>query len=316
MGVMRDRDELGMFVEGHKTWNKGKHLSVEYREKISQALTGKVKVVIVKEELKRLYLEENFSATKIAKLYGTSMSTVIRRIITYGIKQRSHAEAVKGNRLPNRPTKEELKHLYCTEKMNTPKIAKLLGVEKTIILTWMKEYNIPRRRRGESLSPTIKKLWTTSKYREKTTKAIRKKHRSQTMRDKKSKITKQLWKNPKFKAMMVQKIRKSIAKKPTKPEQNIIELIKKYALPFHYTGDGEVIIDGLNPDFVHINNNRKVIEVFGRVFHDPEESFFNVPLRQQYLGKVLDYKKRGCDCLILWEDEPKLEMLEKIREFA
>ena len=285
-----------------------------------------------------------------------------------GLVMRERDEKGRFKKLPM-PSKEELKQLYCNEKMNTPKIAKLLGVEKTTILTWMKEYNIPRRRQGESLSPTIKKLWTTSKYREKTTEAIRKKHRSQTMRDKKSKVTKQLWKNlqfktklskirkklweqpehrikiskgrkrmwqnpeyrakmieerkrrwcdPEYKERVIRKIRKSLAKKPTKPEQNVIELIKKYALPFHYTGDGEVIIDGLNPDFINNNGEKKVIEVFGRAFHDPEfkYNFFEIPWKQQHEGKTLAYMKRGYDCLILWEDEPKSEILEKIREFA
>jgi len=52
--------------------------------------------------------------------------------------------------------------------------------------------------------------------------------------------------------------------------------------------------------------------------HDPEKSFFNVPLRQQYSGKILDYKKRGCDCLILWDDEldDKKDVVGRIRRFV
>jgi len=270
----------------------------------------------------------------------------------------------KGDRLPSRPTKQELEELYWEKKINTPEIAEILEVNKTTVLKWMQEYNIPRRNQGESISPTVKKLWKNPEYRAKIMPHLQECWKRSEER---SKNTKQLWNNPQFKAKMsgihkelwrtpeyrtiiskgrkrmwrnpeyrlkmikerktrwsnpeykqrvIQKSRKSLFKKPTEPEQNVIELIKKYALPFHYTGDGEVIIDGLNPDFIHNNDERKVIEVFGRVFHDPEESFFNISWRQQYWGKILDYKKRGRDCLILWEDEPKAEMLERIREFT
>jgi len=240
----------------------------------------------------------------------------------------------------------------------------MLGVSKTAILDWMREFEIPRRRQAESLSSTVKKLWKMPEYRakmmihlkeywsrsgersENSKKSWKKSEfrlkMSQMHKDvwkrpeyklKMNKIRKSLWQTPEYRSKMIearirqwsdpeykdrvlQKSRKSIVKKPTKPEQIIRNLIEAYHLPFRYTGDGEVMIKGLNPDFVHENGERKIIEVFGRVFHDPEKSFFNVPWKQQYLGKILEYKKRGYDCLILWDNESEDKMLNKMREFA
>lgn len=95
---------------------------------------------------------------------------------------------------------------------------------------------------------------------------------------------------------------KGLMKKPTKPERRIINLIEKHSLPFKYVGDGEKIIGTFNPDFIH-KDARKVIEVFGRVYHDPEASFFPIDWKRQPKGRKEIFKQHGYDCLILWDDE-------------
>jgi hypothetical protein len=96
----------------------------------------------------------------------------------------------------------------------------------------------------------------------------------------------------------------SCMKKPTVPEKILIQVIERHDLPFRYTGNGQVIIGTINPDFVHNNGKRKVIEVFGRIFHDPSKTFkHEVPWRQQYFGRIAYYAQYGYDCLILWDDE-------------
>lgn len=104
--------------------------------------------------------------------------------------------------------------------------------------------------------------------------------------------------NPSF----IKKRLKGLLKRPTKPERNVIELIEKNNFPFKYVGDGSKIIGTLNPDFIH-DEQKKVIEVFGRVYHDPEESFFPVNWTSQPQGRKEIFKQLGYDCLILWDDE-------------
>lgn len=111
---------------------------------------------------------------------------------------------------------------------------------------------------------------------------------------------------------------KSCMKKPTKPEFRLIKICLKYGLPFKYTGNGEKIIGSVNPDFIH-NWDNKVIEVFGRAFHDPEVTFKDsIPWHQQYEGRISYYSERGYDCLIFWDDNLRkmtdFEVAEKIQE--
>lgn len=110
---------------------------------------------------------------------------------------------------------------------------------------------------------------------------------------------------------------KSCMKKPSGLEKTLLSIITKYNYPFRYTGNGELIIGSLNPDFAHIND-RKVIEVFGRAFHDPDITFKSViPWHQQYFGRMAYFAQMGYKCLILWDKELKNEdaVVSKIQSF-
>lgn len=110
---------------------------------------------------------------------------------------------------------------------------------------------------------------------------------------------------------------KALHKRPSKPERKILNLIESSNLPFRYVGDGDLIIGKLNPDFVSLHNS-KVIEVFGRFYHDPEKSFFDVDWKRQKEGRIAYFKQFGYDCLIIWDDELGDEkgVVERIKSFA
>lgn len=231
------------------------------------------------------------------------------------------------------PTKQELETLYWKNELNTPAIGEALGVSKKAVLKWMREYDIPRRRQGESLSSTLKKLWETPEYRATMMPHLRE---YWSRSEERSQNSKQLWKKPEFKEKMGQiqkalwkcpkhreKMRKAqiqgLHLKPTKPEQRLIQIVEKERLPFRYSGDGTFILDTLNPDFVSTNGSKKVIEIFGRTFHDPDETFKEeIPWHQQYWGRIARCAQLGYDCLILWDDELEDEqkLVEKIRRFS
>lgn len=104
--------------------------------------------------------------------------------------------------------------------------------------------------------------------------------------------------------------------RPTRPERQIMEIIKNNNLPFKYVGDGQIIIGNLNPDFIHSEGKRKVIEVFGRVYHDPEAAFFKVLPSAKEETRIERLKKEGYDCLVLWDDEiEEASVLNQISDF-
>ena len=101
---------------------------------------------------------------------------------------------------------------------------------------------------------------------------------------------------------------KALHVRPTRPEKKIIDLIGQYKLPLKYTGDGGAVVGSFVPDFLN-EDEKKIVEVFGRVFHDPERSFHTVSWNRTEIGRTAEYKKLGYDCLILWDDELETDNL-------
>lgn len=111
------------------------------------------------------------------------------------------------------------------------------------------------------------------------------------------------WKDPNYRERTIRKVLEALSKRPTHPERKLIDIIKHHNLNFKYVGNGKVIIGGLCPDFIH-GSDRKLIEVFGRIYHDPEVSYKDhIPWKSQYWGRLAHFSQFGYDCLILWDDE-------------
>lgn len=119
-------------------------------------------------------------------------------------------------------------------------------------------------------------------------------------------------KDPEYQMKRIQ----GLIKKPTKPELKLIQILGKYSLPFRYVGDGKLIVGRLNPDFVH-SDGKKLIEVFGRIWHDQEKAFR--PLVGHYLpeDRIEFFRNLGYGCMILWEDELESDEIvaERIKTF-
>lgn len=106
--------------------------------------------------------------------------------------------------------------------------------------------------------------------------------------------------------------------KPTKPEQTIIDIVRKYFPQFKYNGIGNLntTLAGQVPDFVNVNGKKQVIEVFGNYWHTTLARAW----KDTELGKRMAYNSVGYDCLVLWENEIKSkseqELVEIIGGFA
>ena len=62
-------------------------------------------------------------------------------------------------------------------------------------------------------------------------------------------------------------IRKSLRRRtPSSLEQKMIQIIKKFNLPYKFVGDGKFFIERKNPDFINCNGQKIAIEVYCRKF--------------------------------------------------
>lgn len=121
------------------------------------------------------------------------------------------------------------------------------------------------------------------------------------------KIMKERWKLPSYREKQIPLILKGLMKRPTKLEANLINLADKENLPLKYTGDGSVIINGANPDFISTDGSKSLIEVAGRYWHPKSYA------RQRY--KI--FAKEGYKTLVIWDKEFKNKdrLLKKVRKF-
>lgn len=101
------------------------------------------------------------------------------------------------------------------------------------------------------------------------------------------------WADPEKKERRIKAMWKASARRPTGTEQVLINVITEYNLPYKYVGTGEFLLDGKNPDFMNINGQKKLIEVFGEFWHKKEDEQIRKDFFRQY----------GFDTLVLWHKD-------------
>lgn len=116
---------------------------------------------------------------------------------------------------------------------------------------------------------------------------------------------KALWKNEDFCQM---KYRTNNVK-PTKPELEVLSILNDlYPGQWRYTGDFSFIINGKCPDFINVNGQKKIIELFGDYWHRGE--------REEDRAAI--FTPFGYETLVIWERELNNinSVISKITEFA
>ena len=96
-------------------------------------------------------------------------------------------------------------------------------------------------------------------------------------------------------------IKKSFLKiNPNKPEKLMDKLLQGL-LPkeYKYVGNGKVILDKFCPDFININGQKKIIELYGDYWHNRPE------VKERDKRRLIAYTKYGYKTLIIWEHELK-----------
>lgn len=83
-------------------------------------------------------------------------------------------------------------------------------------------------------------------------------------------------------------------------------LLKILPREYKYIGNGKIFIDGLCPDFINSNGQKKIIELYGTYWHNKVET------KKRDKRRLKTYAKYGYKTLIIWEHE--LKNLEKVKE--
>ena len=137
------------------------------------------------------------------------------------------------------------------------------------------------------------------------------KHTKETI-EKIKKSLKHLWQNKKYRENTIKAQRKGMKVKPNKPEKLLNKLLNNlFPKEYKFVGDGKIILGGFNPDFININGQKKIIELYGDYWHNRPDS------KSKHKRRINAYKKFGYKTLIIWEHELKKidKTKQKIMEF-
>jgi G:T-mismatch repair DNA endonuclease (very short patch repair protein) len=110
-------------------------------------------------------------------------------------------------------------------------------------------------------------------------------------------------KNPLKRPEVLRKVLKAVCAKPNKAEQNLYQLLQGiFPNEYKFVGDGSVIIGGKCPDFIGVNSQKKLIELYGDYWHRNDDEG----------NRIFYFRLLGYETLIVWEYE--LKDLEKLRQ--
>lgn len=185
-------------------------------------------------------------------------------------------------------SKENLYKLYDNKRMSTLEISKLYNVNPTTVSNLLKKYNI--------------KIRTTSENSTGINNPMFGKNHSKEVKSRIGNLAKERWKDEEY-------IQNWISKNAIKPNRQEIELNnilkEKFPNEYKYVGDFKFWIDGKNPDFINVNGQKKIIELFGTYFH-------KIIKEDDSQKRINHFKKYGYDTLIIWSPELQKQNREKL----
>lgn len=257
----------------------------------------------LEEALRNLYVEQKLTTIEIGKRLRCDPKTVTYWMDKLGIPRRSQSEIMTMNNPAKRPEVKKKMSEKAKKRAKKPSFRK-------------------------RMSEVAKKLWADPEFRERKVKQLRESnsgennpnygnrysHTEETKQHLRE-TSKRLWKKPEY----ARKVVSSLQEKPNSYEEVVIGVLEENNLPFKYVGNGQVVIDGKVPDFVATDGSKRVIELFGRPWHDPDHSDkIEVKYDRTEVGRTHFFSERGYDCLILWDDElsDEEEITKRIRVFT
>lgn len=255
-----------------------------------------------------LYNQNNTLRT-IAKEFKVTSRTIKFKLKKHGITIKQTKEFLKGRTYPNKLNlnKNQVIEMY-NQPLSQSRVAINFQCSRIAIRNVLKRNNIPIRKGSDTQKSLYKrgilKSWNKGFTKENLPILL-----------KVSELGKKRFLNEEW----LKKYKKTLNIRPNKPEILLSNLLSSNNLQYKYVGDYNFWINGKNPDFVNINGQKKIIELFGDYWHNTHhrknkkhsEDYYNPELRKEH------FKKSGFDCLIIWESELKnpSQVIQKIREF-
>jgi len=281
--------------ENHPMW--GKHLTPETKRKISLALkgrkcpwiakrgaTGKHRSPETKDKIAQALIGRKHTLEELAKM---SLAKQGRKNPFYG---RHHSEESKQKNKQNHRS-------YVGE--NHPLWGKSPSEETRRKISESNKGKVISKEARDKISKALKGKYVGEKH------PMFGKHYSEEVRKKDSEISRQHWADPEFKKRILKSQIRASNRKPTKPEKMLTEMLNEL-LPNQYQYVGakhEIVINACTPDFININGQKKVIEMFGDWYHSPRMT--GKSREQEEIDKMNNYRAFGFDCLIIWENDIK-----------
>lgn len=269
--------------------------------------------------IKRDYCKLNMNISQVARKYDTSADVIKRRLKAMGIPIRTIGEIQKGRLLKPNILTEDLQHDYCDLKISIVEIGKKYSIDNSTVSQRLKAVGIQMRPNGNRLRHlNAKDLQYDYCKLKMTATDIGKKHNvghkvitrrlcsmgitirtsGEIIRTKWNRMTseeKSVWIKKRLAASRI---------KPSKPEIVMDNLLQSlYPDEWKYVGDGDVILGGLNPDFINVNGQKAIIELFGDWWHS--KAITGRWRWQEVWLKKRHYTKYGFKTLIIWERELK-----------
>ena len=193
------------------------------------------------------------------------------------------------------------------KQLGKRKIAKILNIPLGVVKHWLYGGRKPKTNKGYNNPMYGKKHKLETK--EKLSKMFLGKHHSPETE------FQNLFKDKELKEKIIKLSIRALRKRPTSLEKRFMKIAEKYNLPFKYVGDGSVIINSLNPDFIECNGKKLVIEIFGDYWHRVRPKY-DIHTEE---GRRKRYKEVGFEMLVLWGHEleslKEEEILNKVRTF-
>ena len=107
-----------------------------------------------------------------------------------------------------------------------------------------------------------------------------------------------------------ERIKRSLKfKVPNKDESHLNKLLKiNFPHEWKFVGDGKVIIEKKNPDFININGKKQIIEMYGTYWHKPEE----------VQPRIDTFAKYGYKTLVVWDYEldDETKVIERVKNLS
>jgi len=275
-----------------------------------------IKINIPKDFLIKEYVGNLKSTRQIAKIIGCDKGVILRNLKKYNIKIRkgSEAQRIKYFKIL---TKQFLEMEYLKNKKSPFKIANVLKCSETTIRKSLIKFNIPRRTLSEANKLSKRRKGIYRKVNAKTRKTyyciepncnneITYHNFKYGQGRCRSCASKKMWQNPDFSKKTRQAILYSCYIKPNKTEKYLKKLILQVVgNDYKFVGNGELILDGLCPDFVNINGQKKIIELYGDYWHNLPE------YKKRDKRRIKAYANYGYKTLIIWEHE--LKDIDKVK---